>query len=97
MNLTIWAGIFIFAAFFIFALSYGIKIQSKKVSTGSEGLIGFKGKVRKKLNPEGFVYLHGELWEARAVDGNYKKNTIVEVTEVRGNLLLVKKAEDEQV
>ncbi|MEA3507135.1 MAG: NfeD family protein [Elusimicrobiota bacterium] len=93
MNLTIWAAIFVFAAFFIFAISYGIKIQSKKVSTGPEGLIGLKGKVSKMLNPEGFVYLRGELWKARAVDGNHKKNTIVEVTEVRGNLLLIKEAE----
>jgi membrane-bound serine protease (ClpP class) len=96
MNAVIWAAVVLFAAFFVFAISYGIKIQSKKISTGSEGLIGMKGKVSKRLNPSGIVYLHGELWEARAVDGNHKKNTIIEVTEVRGNLLLVKESEDEQ-
>jgi membrane-bound serine protease (ClpP class) len=80
--------------FFIFAAGAGLKIQLKKVTTGPEGMIGLKGKVQDKLNPEGTVYLHGEIWQAMSVDGEFKKNIIIEVTEVRGNLLLVKKAED---
>lgn len=95
-NVDISSGLIIGAAlalglFFVFAAGSGLKIQLKKISTGSEGMAGLLGKVQDKLDPEGTVYIHGEIWQARSVDGPRKKGTIVQVKEVRGNLLLVKK------
>ncbi len=83
--------------FFVFAAGSGLKIQSKKVTTGPEGMIGLKGRVQKSLNPEGEVYVRGEIWQARTVDETLKKNIIIEVVQVKGNMLIVKKAEVNEV
>jgi membrane-bound serine protease (ClpP class) len=37
-----------------------------KPATGSRGLVGEIGIVKKALTPEGKVFVHGELWNARA-------------------------------
>jgi membrane-bound serine protease (ClpP class) len=37
--------------------------------TGQSELIGQVGVVRQALDPEGFVFVHGELWRART-DGD---------------------------
>lgn len=79
------------ALFFIFAAGSGIKIQRKKVSTGIEGMVGLEGEVKKDLSPEGEVFVRGEIWEACSINGEIKKGEKVEVEEVKGNLLLVKR------
>jgi membrane-bound serine protease (ClpP class) len=37
--------------------------------TGQSELIGQVGVVREQLDPEGFVFVHGELWRARTSNG----------------------------
>jgi membrane-bound serine protease (ClpP class) len=48
-----------------------------KPRTGMSGMIGEIGVVRQALNPEGKVFVHGELWKATA------KLPVVEGTRVR--------------
>ncbi|MBE3113443.1 MAG: nodulation protein NfeD [Actinobacteria bacterium] len=79
------------AAFFIFALSKGIRIQWKKPVTGREGLIGKIGVTKTILNPEGTIFIHGERWQASAEGEIIKEGEEVEVLEVRGLQLTVKK------
>lgn len=79
------------ASFFIFAAGSGIKIQKKKVTTGQKGMIGLEGEVKITLSPRGEIYVRGELWEAESVGDKISKGSIVEVVEVKGNLVLVKK------
>ena len=65
MNISIELIILIVAlsaAFFLFAISFGIKAQRKKVATGKEGIVGEKGIALSSLNPEGKVKVHGEIW-----------------------------------
>ena len=42
------------------------RVWKSKPTTGREGLVGERGVVRRRLDPEGQVLVHGELWRARA-------------------------------
>jgi membrane-bound serine protease (ClpP class) len=42
------------------------RMRGVKVVTGVENLVGAVGKAVERLEPEGHVRVHGELWEARA-------------------------------
>jgi len=79
------------AAFFIFAISFGIKAQSRKPTTGTEGIIGEIGETISDLVPEGQVRIHGELWNAESIDGPVSKGTKVEVTQISNLKLIVRK------
>jgi membrane-bound serine protease (ClpP class) len=52
------------ALFFIFAVGMGIKAQRRKPTTGQAGLLGQIAVVRTPLEPEGTVFVEGELWKA---------------------------------
>lgn len=54
------------AAFFIFLVQAGLRAQFRRVTTGTEGLIGAVGQARTALDPRGTVFLQGELWKAVA-------------------------------
>jgi membrane-bound serine protease (ClpP class) len=75
--------------FFVFALGFALKAQRSKPVTGREGMVGESGVVIKKLNPEGSVQIHGEIWKAQA-DETIKKGSRVEVIEFNGDNLIIK-------
>ncbi len=79
------------AAFFVFALSKGIKIQWKKPVTGREGLMGKVGITKTNLTPEGTIFIHGERWQASTEGERIREGEEVEVIEVKGLQLIVKK------
>ncbi len=79
------------AAFFIFAIGFGIKAQSRKPATGTEGIIGEIGETISDLVPEGQVRIHGELWNAESIDGPVTKGTKVKVTQISNLKLMVRK------
>jgi membrane-bound serine protease (ClpP class) len=79
------------AAFFIFAIGFGIKAQTRKPTTGTEGIIGEIGETICDLEPEGQVRIHGELWNAESIDGPVSKGTKVKVTRVSNLKLMVRK------
>ncbi len=53
----------IFGAVIVFLLS---KSLFRPQVAGAEGLIGSSATVERKIDPEGSIFLHGELWNARA-------------------------------
>ena len=55
-----------FAAISVFLLQLAIRSFRLKSATGSEAMVGEVGEVRAALDPEGKVFVHGELWNARA-------------------------------
>jgi membrane-bound serine protease (ClpP class) len=79
------------AAFFLFAISLGIKAQRKKATTGQEGLIGETAVAITDLNPFGKVEVHGEIWKAECLDGDIKEGEKIKVAEIVNLLLKVKK------
>jgi membrane-bound serine protease (ClpP class) len=56
----------VISGFFVAVASLVFRAQMSKPSTGSSGLLGEVGIVKKALTPEGKVFVHGELWNARA-------------------------------
>jgi membrane-bound serine protease (ClpP class) len=52
-----------------FVVAKIIQVRRATVVTGQEELIGQLGVVRQALDPEGLVFVHGELWRART-DGD---------------------------
>jgi membrane-bound serine protease (ClpP class) len=78
-------------AFFLFAITFGIKAQRKKVATGNEGIVGEKGVAISNLNPVGEVRVHGEIWSCESVDGNIKKGSAVSIIGIENLTLKVKR------
>jgi len=82
------------SAFFIFAITLGIKAQRKKPTTGIEGLIGEIGKTVTKLSPSGEITVHGEFWKAECLEGEIEEGADVEVVVVQNLKLKVKKVSE---
>jgi membrane-bound serine protease (ClpP class) len=67
------------SGFFVFVAGLVFRAQMSKPKTGTKGLVGEVGIVKKALAPEGKVFVHGELWNARAqeqIDENRKVRVI---------------------
>lgn len=47
-------------AFFIFALTFALKAQRRRITTGMQGLVGEIGSAITNLNPKGRVFARGE-------------------------------------
>jgi membrane-bound serine protease (ClpP class) len=71
------------AAFFIFAVGLGLKAQRRRAVTGQGGLVGEIGRARTELAPAGKVFLHSEIWNARAT-AHVAVGEAVRVVAVRG-------------
>ena len=85
--------VILISGFFVVVASLVFRAQISKPSTGSKGLVGEIGIVRKALAPEGKVFVHGELWNARAkepLDENVKVRVVKVV-----NLVLEVESVDE--
>jgi membrane-bound serine protease (ClpP class) len=94
MRISISIIVFVVAAtalFFIFAVGMGLRAQRKKATTGEKGMIGMRGVARTKLDPEGSVFVHGEIWKAVA-DQTIKKGEKIKVVGVEDLTLKVTKA-----
>jgi len=76
------------AAFFIFALTLAARAHRRKVTTGSQGLVGEIGTVVEALHPEGKISVHGEIWTAVSKKA-VKKGEKTVVDEVDGMVLKV--------
>jgi membrane-bound serine protease (ClpP class) len=87
----ILTGVLCTAAFFIFALTMAARAHRRKVTTGSEGLVGENGTVVEALNPEGKVSVHGEIWTAVA-EKPVKKGGKIVVDGVEGMVVKVSPA-----
>jgi membrane-bound serine protease (ClpP class) len=75
------------AGFFVALAGLVYKAQAGRPRTGGEGLVGEIGVARTALDPQGKVFVHGELWNAKAADP-IPAGSAVEVTAVN-NLTLV--------
>jgi membrane-bound serine protease (ClpP class) len=54
------------SGFFVAVAGLVFRSQISQPKTGDEGLIGEIGVARSRLEPEGKVFVHGELWNASA-------------------------------
>jgi membrane-bound serine protease (ClpP class) len=72
---------------FIFLVTLAIRAHSRKVHTGQEGLVGEIGTAQTQLNPEGKIFVHGEIWNAIATE-DIEKGAKVKVIEVLNHLTI---------
>ena len=78
-------------AFFAFVIAKVLGIHRRRPITGIEGLVGQLAVARSDLDPEGTVFLKGELWQAVVSEGSVRRGEQVEITEVSGFKLSVRK------
>ena len=72
----------------VILVRYAIAAKLRKAVTGEEGLIGSVGIAQTDLEPAGKILIHGELWQARAVQ-NIPRGSRVRVREMDGFTLVV--------
>jgi len=61
----------------VFLMSLVLRARKSRVVTGQEGMVGEIGVAQTPLEPEGKVFVHGEIWNAVA------KTTVPEGSRVR--------------
>ena len=92
--LRIIIPVVIFSAVFFLSVAFlGLKAQMRKSITGKEGMIGKTGVAETEINPEGKVFVEGEIWDAYS-DTPIKKGEKVKITSVEGLKLKVAKAQE---
>ena len=87
---TLAPFILAFAAFTIALVRLVIHAQRRRAQTGTEGLVGQRGRVESEVSPEGWVIVQGERWRARAGEP-IAAGEAVEVLSLEGLLLRVRK------
>ncbi len=85
--------IILISGFFVFVAGLVFRAQMSKPRTGTKGLVGEIGIVKQALTPEGKVFVHGELWNARAQE-EIDENAKVRVINVVNLMLEVELADD---
>jgi membrane-bound serine protease (ClpP class) len=76
------------ALLFALAAAKVWKVRRTRPQTGQEELVGQEGVVRQPLDPEGYVLVHGELWQARTDEPPLPVGEPVEVTGIEDGLVL---------
>jgi membrane-bound serine protease (ClpP class) len=90
-EVSIWVVLAIaatLAALFGVAFAKALQARRAKPQTGADELAERAGIVRQTLDPEGFVFVNGELWRARSVDGPIHAGEPVRVERVGDDLVL---------
>jgi membrane-bound serine protease (ClpP class) len=60
--------ILLIGGFFVVVSTLAFRAYRSKPKLGMEGLEGSVGVVKEPIDPEGFVFVHGELWRARSTE-----------------------------
>ena len=78
------------AALFLFVLAKGLLAQRGPPVTGASSLVGAVGTARTDLEPQGTVFVQGEYWSARSLEGQIPAGHSVIVEGLDGRCLLVR-------
>ena len=70
------------------ALTKVVQLRRTQPQTGEDEMLGAVGIVRKTLDPDGLVFVHGELWRAQVDNGPVEAGELVQVDGIRDGLLL---------
>jgi membrane-bound serine protease (ClpP class) len=81
------------SVFFAAVARLAFRAQMTKPQTGQDALLGMIGEVHREIDPEGKVFVNGELWNALA-DQRIEVGEKVEVLEVHNLKLKVKRIGD---
>ncbi len=92
--LPIWLLAFVTlltTGFFAFVVSLGVRALKNPYLSGREGVVGHIGEAKTDLDPIGKVFVDGSLWTATSIDGKISKGELVEVVEMQGLKLKVRR------
>lgn len=78
------------SGFFAVVATLAFKAYVRKPITGTRGMIGEVGRAMEKLDPQGKVFVHGEIWNAVAEEP-IEEGEEVEITQVEGLTIKVKR------
>jgi len=87
--------IILVGGFFVVVSALAFRAYRSKPKSGMEGLIGEIGIVRELIDPEGLIFIHGELWRAIS-DESIEPGESVEVESAKGLVLKVRKVIDQE-
>jgi membrane-bound serine protease (ClpP class) len=82
--------ILLVGGFFIVVSTLAFRAYRGKPKSGMEGLLGEVGVVREPIDPQGLIFVHGELWRAVSEE-RIEAGERVEVVRAKGLVLNVKK------
>ncbi len=88
---TIFAVIGTVTTLSLFVVTKGIRIQQKRPVTGLIGMIEEIGTARGDLDPDGKVFVHGEYWNARSLEGLISDKDPVIVDRIEERTLFVRR------
>jgi len=77
--------------FFILVAGLAFRAHRTKPKSGAKGLLGEIGVVKKRIDPEGSVFVHGENWRARSSE-EIEPGEEIEIEGINGLVLKVRKA-----
>jgi membrane-bound serine protease (ClpP class) len=72
-----------------------IRTRSRPVTTGQEAMIGKLAEVRRRLDPDGMVFVEGALWQAISEDGPAEVGDWVRVSATHELRLVVRRLDGE--
>ena len=94
VNLPIFVLVIIMVAWLayaVFTYRMGSRALRRKPVAGLMDMVGSKGEVAKRLDPEGMVRIKGELWQAKSGGGDIDKGEEVTVVGQERLKLVVRK------
>jgi len=87
--------IILVGGFFVVVSALAFRAYRSKPKSGMEGLIGEIGIVRELIDPEGLIFIHGELWRAIS-DESIEPGERVEVESAKGLVLKVRRVVEKE-
>jgi membrane-bound serine protease (ClpP class) len=83
------------ATFAAIGVWLALRTRTRPVTTGQEALIGKLAEVRRRLDPEGMVFVEGALWQAVSEDGAAEAGDWVRVVAMHDLRLIVQRIDRE--
>jgi membrane-bound serine protease (ClpP class) len=90
---TVFLVVGVASALSVFVISKALLIQRKAPVTGMNLIIGMRGVAKSVINPYGKVFVNGEYWSARSLEGRIGLGEEVEVMEMESRTLLVRRSQ----
>jgi membrane-bound serine protease (ClpP class) len=94
VHIPLFAVILIMVAWLglaVFTYRMGSRALRKEPEGGLSSMLGTKGEVVKRLDPEGMVRIRGETWKAKSAGRKIEKGAEVTVVGQKGLKLIVEK------
>jgi membrane-bound serine protease (ClpP class) len=84
------------AAFAAFGIWLALRTRARPVTAGSEAMIGKLAEVRRRLDPDGMIFVEGALWQAISEDGPAEPGDWVRVVALHELHLVVQHLDREE-